>query len=47
MKKTRKLLAAMILSLICAVGIGASEFAANPTSVTLKPVKTYKSYDIT
>lgn len=47
MKKTRKLLAAMILSLICAVGIGASAFAANPTSVTLKPGKTYRSYDIT
>ena len=47
MKKTSKLFAAMILTLICAVGIGASAFAANPTSVTLKPGKTYKSYDIT
>ena len=47
MKKTSKLFAAMILTLICAAGIGASAFAANPTSVTLKPGKTYKSYDIT
>lgn len=37
----------MLLMLICAVWIGASALAANPTSVTLKPGKTYKSYDIT
>lgn len=47
MNKTRKLFVMMILTLICAVGIGASAFAANPASVTLKPGKTYRSYDIT
>lgn len=47
MKKTRKLFVMMILTLICAVGIGASAFAANPASVTIKPGKTYRSYDIT
>lgn len=47
MKKSSKLLTATILTLICAVGIGASAFAANPASVTLKPGKTYRSYDIT
>lgn len=37
----------MLLMLICAVWIGASALAANPTAVTLKPGRTYKSYDIT
>ena len=47
MKKSRKIFVTMILTLICAVGIGASALAANPTVVTLKPDRTYTSYDIT